>query len=569
MLRQSTLVLFLISAISGGAEAQSPAVKTGAARAVSAASQIQGPPRIGVGILQVKLGLDEAIEMALKNNLEIEIERQNRADTYQGIKAALGAYDLNFRFQSSLENRATPTGSILQAADGRLVDRIFGQNFYLRQPLPWHGLSLQADFENGRSSTNNPFVSLNPYVTSRLNVGFTLPLLRNREIDSRRAGIKISRKQAELSDVAFKLRVIDVVTRVQQAYWDLVAARQDAQVNGEAVELAREQLARTRRMIESGTLAPVELAASEAELERRLDTYIASVGMVTEAENALKTLLAPGKDSPLWSDEIVPLDDSRDAEPPIVEDLREAIAQAVAKRPELQSVGLQKEVNNIQRELDSNQTKPEINLVGAYINSGLGGTVASMSNPFSAQNEALYQRLNQLSVAAGLPPLPAPTFGGLPDKLVGGYGTALSNLFGGNFQTYQAGLVFDFNIRNRTAEANLAKTAIADRRLELERARTEQAIAAQVRNALQALETARQRIAAARASERAAREKLESETRLFQNGESTNFLVLTRQNEYSESRRRVVLARLDHNRAVARLEQALGTTLERHQISID
>ena len=86
-------------------------------------------------------------------------------------------------------------------------------------------------------------------------------------------------------------------------------------------------------MIESGTLAPVELAASEAELERRLDTYIASVGMVTEAENALKTLLAPGKDSPLWSDEIVLLDDSRDAEPPIAEDLREAIAQAVAIRP--------------------------------------------------------------------------------------------------------------------------------------------------------------------------------------------------------------------------------------------
>jgi HAE1 family hydrophobic/amphiphilic exporter-1 len=89
-----------------------------------------------------------------------------------------------------------------------------------------------------------------------------------------------------------------------------------------------------------------------------------------------------------------------------------------------------------------------------------------------------------------------------------------------------------------------------------------------VRNALQAIQTARQRIAAAEASARAAREKLDSETRLFQTGESTNFLVLTRQNEYADSRRRAVAARLDFNKAVASLERALGTTLAAHQVTL-
>jgi HAE1 family hydrophobic/amphiphilic exporter-1 len=129
-------------------------------------------------------------------------------------------------------------------------------------------------------------------------------------------------------------------------------------------------------------------------------------------------------------------------------------------------------------------------------------------------------------------------------------------------------LSLDFSFRNRTANANYSQTLINEKRLGLEKARAEQLVEMQVRNALQGIQTARQRIAAAEASARAAREKLESEQRLYQTGESTNFLVLTRQNEYADSRRREVVARLDFNKSVSRLEQALGTTLSTHAISV-
>ena len=91
---------------------------------------------------------------------------------------------------------------------------------------------------------------------------------------------------------------------------------------------------------------------------------------------------------------------------------------------------------------------------------------------------------------------------------------------------------------------------------------------AQVRNALQSISTSEQRVSAAEASAKAAKEKLDSETRLFQTGESTNFFVLTRQNELSDSRRRVVLATLELNKAVARLQLALGKTLQSHSITL-
>jgi len=527
----------------------------------------QAPPRVGVGVAQRKLGLREAIEMALKGNLEIEIERSNISASAQAIKAAQGAFDPIFRWLPGIDSRNTPVASVLQGAGGKLAENLMAQNFSLAQKLPSTGAGLQAGFDNSRVSTSNAFASLNPVMSSRLVFAITQPLWRNRVIDRERAELKIRRTQFNLSESDFEVKVIDVVWRVEQAYWDLVGARQDVEVKADGVKWAREQLARNRRMIDSGTLAAVELAASEAELQRRMDAWYASIGLVTEIENLLKTLLAPDRQSPIWGEEIVP-GDERTVDAPAVVDLSQAVTQAIKHRAELRGLALRRDVNDIQKRLSADQTRPQVNLSASYSNAGIGGTISATENPFSASQALTGQRLNQLSALAGLTPLPTAGFGSLPDILIGGYGTALSNVFSGRYQSVQVGLQFDLNLRNRTAEATLAQSAIAERRLKLEQARAEQLIEAQVRNAVQAIETAKQRIAAAGAAERAAQEKLDSEIRLFQTGESTNFLVLTRQNEYLDSRRRAVVANLDLNKAVSRLEQALGSTLRSHNISL-
>jgi hypothetical protein len=241
---------------------------------------------------------------------------------------------------------------------------------------------------------------------------------------------------------------------------------------------------------------------------------------------------------------------------------------AIDRRPELKAVGVQTEINDVEKELHANLRKPEVNLVAQYWLNGLAGSLNTTPNPFSNLNAPLNDRINELSARAGLAPLPNVGFGGPPEFLVGSYGTALSNLFGGRYQSFQVGAQIDFNLRNRAAEANYGQALINERRLRLERARAEQVIQSQVRNAMQGIETARQRIQAAEASARAAKDKLDSEIRLFKTGESTNFLVLTRQNEYADSRRRAVVARLDYNKSVARLGQALGVTLSSHKVSI-
>src|SRR5450759_424661 len=269
------------------------------ALAAPAQPQIQ---RVGVSAVERKLSLRDAIEMGLKSNLEIEIERSNTAAAVQSFRAAQDYFDPNIRWLPTIDSRATPTASVLQGAGGKLSEHQHSQNFYFRDKLPWAGTSFGMDFENSRQSTSNSFVSLTPYKTSRLTLSLTQPLVRNRKLDRERAEIRIRRKQINISETDFELRVIDVLTRAESAYWDLVAAREDAQVKKDAVEWAREQLARNRRMIASGMLAPVELAASEAELERRLDTWYASVGTITDVENVLKGLLAGDRTDAMWNE---------------------------------------------------------------------------------------------------------------------------------------------------------------------------------------------------------------------------------------------------------------------------
>jgi HAE1 family hydrophobic/amphiphilic exporter-1 len=534
--------------------------------AILAAPVSAQTPRVGVSMTQRKLGLSEAIEAALGANLEIEIERTNRAAAAESIRGAHGAFDPSLRWLPALESRNTPTGSVLQGSGGKLAEHFHSQNFYFRQRTPWSGLQLNADFENNRASSSNPFATLSPFTTSRLALGFTQPLLRNRLTDETRSGIRIRRKQLDLSQDELELRAIEVVVRVEQTYWDLAAARQDVGVKADTVEWAREQLARNKRLIAAGTLAPVELSASEAELQRRLDAWYSALGAVTEIENALKVLIAGGRGEEIWGDEIVPT--SVRAGDVGGDDLREAVAAAIKSRVELRRTANRAGVNEVQKAQALDQTRPQVNLVASFASSGLGGAVRPGENPFTASTAALYDRVNRLSSQAGLAPLTAAGFGSLPETLLGGYGAALGNVFSGRYQTAQAGLTFDFTLRNRAAESALAQAAVTERRLKLERAQLEQAIEAQVRNAMQSIETARQRIAAAAAGERAAKDKLESEERLFLTGESTNFLVLTRQNEFADARRRRVAADLELNKAVSRLHHATGSTLASHRVSL-
>jgi HAE1 family hydrophobic/amphiphilic exporter-1 len=535
--------------------------------AVFATAQQPPSPRVGVSGGEKPLSLPEAIEAGLQNNLDVEVERLNVELAQQAVRSAQGAFDLTLAYTPGVEDLHQPVSSVLQGgASGIVNDRYLTNDFLVRQKLPSTGGEVRFRFDNTRQSTDNSFVTLSPYFQSQMLLEFSQPLLRGRLTDRDRNEIRVRQKNVTLSHQAFESRVIDTITGVQRAYWDLVFARRDLEVREESVELARTQLDLNRRMVEGGSLARMELSASEAELERRREEFFAGQEAVTRAENRLKVLLSNESESAWWPLEIIPAEG--DVPVPPLTPLADAVQMALQRRIELRSLASQSEINELDRKLQTDNTKPRVDLVASYGQVGLAGSQRAGDDPLSGLNEPLFSRINELSEIQNLPPLASPSFGDLPPNLVGNYGSALGNMFEPKYRVVRAGVSIEFTHRNRTAQAELTRALIERRRLQANRERIVQQIQAEVRDALQSLQTARHRISAARAAVAARRERLESETFMFEKGASTNFLVQTRQNEYSAARAAEVRARVDLNTAIAEYHRATGVTLENWGITL-
>jgi HAE1 family hydrophobic/amphiphilic exporter-1 len=229
---------------------------------------------------------------------------------------------------------------------------------------------------------------------------------------------------------------------------------------------------------------------------------------------------------------------------------------------------LRGELNKIDSDYQRNQTKPQVDFFVTYGTVGLAGPLRATENPINASNEILYGRINQLSALAQLPPLPISNTGTTPGTLIGGYGQSLANLFKNDFRSWRVGLTINLPLRNRTAEANFGRSLAEGKQIEAQRQKAEQLIEVEVRNALQAVETARKRVEAAKNSRDNAELQYQSEQRKFDAGQSTNFFVLDRQNALSSARGRELRALTDYTKAVAELQRALSTTLSSNNVQM-
>jgi outer membrane protein len=512
------------------------------------------------------LSLQQAVELALKNNRDLEVERINIESSLLGVRGAQGRYDPIFNFGPNYTSRTLPVASILGGGpNGEVAVDSYAWNTSLQQLLRSGG-NLSLFFNNSRDTTNNVFTNLNPQFNTSLGFDFTQPLFRNLKIDAPRREIQIAKKQVSLSDAQFRLKVIETVTAVVQSYWDLAYAYSDLAVKQETAQWALNQLEINKRLAAAGTLAEVQIVEAEAELERREGDVLVAMENVNRAQNVLKQLVLPDRKDALWAESFKPTDKA-DLKPSEL-GLGDAIQKALASRPELEQLSLQSELNAIDAAFSRDQVKPQVDLLASYLSTGLAGALLDQSNPFTAQNELFLNRLNDLSRLAGLPliePLPQ---GSLPSKLIGGYGSSLTNLINQDFRTFQVGVTLNFPIRNRTAQANLGRSLATGRQLQTLRQRMEQLVEADVRNALQAVTTAEKRVESARAGRTASQAQLDSEERRFRVGETTNFFVLTRQNQLSEARSREMRALADHNIAVAQLQRAVAATLETFNIQL-
>lgn len=529
--------------------------------------------RVGVDLARPKtLTVTDVIVLVLKNNRDVESSRIDLETAGLNLQAAKGVYDPTIGASAFFDHQETPVSSILGGtANGKLIESHLEATPTFSGLLPWGG-SYQASFSNSRTTSNNVFIPLNAQFPSSLLLQFTQPLFRNRRTDESRRRIEVARHNMSMSDQQFREQLIDTVTNALNAYWSLSLELQNLSIQTGSLQEAQRLVDSVRRQSQQGIRSPIDVTESENRVQTLAQNVSSAKETVTRAENALKVLITPDRNSPLWSQPLIPtgraeLPEGRSSE--LHMSLDEAIRTALEKRPEIGQWKISSEVNQTNIRYQREQTKPQIDLTASYTASGLSGHVAARGpNPLFSANDDVRQRTNILSQLAGLPPLPPSASITVPDVFVGGYDQSLANLLEQRFPSAHVGLQFSLPLHNRVAEANLALSMADAHRLKNQRQRIELTIEADVRNALQAVHSAQETLAAARDSEKLASDQYASELRRFQAGISSVFLVLQRQDDLTEAHDRSASALATLRKNVTGLERAVATTLDVHNIVI-
>lgn len=518
--------------------------------------------RVGVDMFEQKpLSLKEAITMALENNKDIEVTRQNVRIAEFELQAARGVYEPRFAGQTFYERAIVPNVSIF-SVNRTTTTGSFAGNAGLTGFIPRFGTILSANFNNQRVTSNNPISILSPQYNSSLTFNVTQPLFRGRSFDQNRRVIEIAKRNLSLTDTQFRQRSIEIISNVQRAYWDLTYALRNLQVQRDAVRDAKQQLEHNKRLVEEGQLAPIDIVAAETQVANFEQAVYDALNLAAQAENSLKNLIAQNPDAFIWSESIVPTD-SVDLQAPNTT-LPEAITLALENRPELEINQKQKDINAIDQRFYREQNKPQIDLTASYSSAGIGGSQnPNFSSPFqrpcnpqSADYQTcLLQQQQQLAATQSLL------------QSIGGGGTTYTDIFANRYPTVRVGVQFNLPLLgDKTAKAQLGKSLVEGERLQTQREQIEQLIQVDVRNALQAVRAAEARLRSAAIARAGSKKQYESEQRKLDAGQSDVYKVLERQTALMNARSAELRAQTELNKAIADLQRATGNSLKANNV---
>lgn len=531
------------------------------------------PERIGVGAAApLTLTLSDAIRMTLEHNTDVSVARLDVDASRLDVQIAQGVFDPIFTPSLSYQRTVTAnTSAIGGAREGRLEQTQLAGGAGLVGRSPWAGGRFSLDFSSSRLESSNQFARLNPQYPSDLTASYVQPLFRGRSIDADRRSVLLARRAVDLTDAQLTQVLMDQLTLVEQSYWDLAFAARNLEVLTTALAQAQAQVSSNERQAKEGTLAPIDVVEAQIQAANFRQAVASGQQALTAAENRLKRLMLANRASPVWNQAIVPGELSDRTTPTIT--LDQGVQSALTRRPELSALESTRAQNEIDRAFYRDQTRPSVNLVGGYTISGLAGTTLSNTAPPPVgedTDDAVLNRLNQLSLLAGLSPLDAPpvTDTAVPGFLIGDYGRSLNNLLARRFPTAVVQLQMELPFRNRAAKASLARTELVGTQIDRRRDQLEQAIESEVRDALQAVRSSEERLAAAASARRNALEQYDSERRRFDSGLATVFLVLERQTALVTAQADELRARADLNQSIAGLERAIGGTLDLHGVKL-
>jgi outer membrane protein TolC len=525
---------FVSSAVGGSARGRVSllSVALEAARAQQPAPQQPASAQqpAGDGRPVRRLSADEAVKLAIENNLGIQISRLDPQIEDLNVLSARGAWAPSFNSQIANNSFQRPSANLFTAsAEANLKQDTVTSNFGITQTLPWGGL-YDVGWDNSRSSSNNSGNTWKPQLNSALSLNYQQSLMRGWSIDNVRQQVLVSLKNREIADVGLRQTLASTTRTVRNAYWNLAYAVASLAVQQQSLELAQESLRNTRSRVEIGTVPPIDIVEAQSEVAAREEAVIVAQANIATAEDNLRALVFDPAMPDFWNIRIEP-SELPPFQPTSV-DVEAAVRNALDRRTDLQQAKTSMEATEINIRFFRNQTLPDVQANLSYGLAALGGTQLPRAN------------------IPGLPVDPnAPTV-----PIQKAYTSVLRDLLGLNSPSWTAQLNITYPIGTSQAEANLARTRLQFNQAQTRLKNQQLSVTTQVRQQARNVQTNQQRVQSTRASRQLMEQRLEAEQRKFQAGTSTSFLVFQAQRDLSQARNNELRAILDYNQSVVDFE---------------
>ena len=414
------------------------------------------------------------------------------------------------------------------------------------------GTSLSVGFNNGRQTSNSQFNTFSPALTTSFTARVTQHLLQGFGFLPNKRFIIIAKNNRNLSDVAFRLQIITTVDQIQNMYWDLVNAYENVKVQQDALALANKTLSDNKKQVEIGTLAPIEIVRAQSQVATNQQSLIVAQTNLELQQLLMKNALSRTLvDQRLIDAEVIPTDTMRIVtDEPGAAPAQDLVNDALGHRPELLESRIDLNSREVSMKAVKNSLLPTLDLFAYYGGSGLGGIANPASICGNPGSNPIF-----CTPPADVPP---PT----------SYGHAFNELFNSTAPDKGIGLSLNIPIRNRTSQANQVRSQLEFRQAQLRLQQVENEIRIEVRNAQFTLQQNRANVAASQAAVDLAQQSLDAEQKKFALGASTTTLVLQQSSSLTQAKSNLVAARAAYEKSRVELDRATGLLLEHNGIDL-
>jgi len=454
------------------------------------------------------------------------------------FSVAGGSFDPSASLSCGWSQSTIPLGiSVVQGVDvltqhSAACTYWFGQSFST-------GASIGAAFFGERYSSSGTTSIFNPQIPTQMAISISQPLLNGfgRRVNLR--FVRIAQNDLQLADSTFRQKIMTAVGKVMGLYWDLAASHQHVLVAQRALDLAQKTHDDTAKEVQLGVIAHFEEIRASAEVARQREALVRARADSEQFQEQLKTTIAKQVDAELATAEIVPSGQLPEPAPDDIPTLAESLQSAAKNRPEIEQANLNLRNQDIAIKSAHNALLPSLGVFATYSPQGLSGDLVTRDN-----------KGNIVSITPS------------------GFGDALSQTLRNVYPYYAAGFYLSIPLRNRTAKADLARAFIEQRQREATLLLQKNTVAEEVRRAVTAAAAAKAEIEAARVSVDMAKQTLDGEQKKVQLGESDVFRLGQAQRDLAAAEDVEVTSRANYAKALVQYAQATGTVLEKYRIEI-